>query len=204
MEDIIGKKYGLIEVIEFVKREKHPKHNCYKHYYMGRCECGKEKEFLRQNLITGHTKSCGCLKRRIGSVNPTFSGSGEIGSSFWWSVKRHADTRNLIFEISAQDAWDVFVSQKGMCALSGLPLSLNQGRNPVTKSTMKTASLDRIDSEIGYVKGNIQWVHKDINKMKMNLTEDRFKELCRLVSEHQNLGQHISPLRCRSEKDNTN
>lgn len=40
-----------------------------------------------------------------------------------------------------------------------------------------TASLDRIDSTKGYVEENVQWVHKDVNFMKSNLTEQRFKEL---------------------------
>ena len=38
----------------------------------------------------------------------------------------------------------------------------------------KTASLDRIDSSKGYTEDNIQWVHKDVNQMKMDLPEQRF------------------------------
>ena len=183
VDDIIGKKFGLIEITEFVKRERHPKHNCYKHFYIGRCECGNEKEYLRQNIITGHTKSCGCLKKRLGSANPTFTGSGELGGGHWAQIKRHAIGRDLAFEITPDDAWTVFQNQDGQCALSGLPIYLNLGRNQTTKSTIKTASLDRIDSTKGYVSGNIQWVHKDINKMKMDLTTERFKELCKLVAQ---------------------
>lgn len=43
------------------------------------------------------------------------------------------------------------------------------------------ASLDRIDSSQGYIKGNVQWVHKDINKMKFDLSQDRFLELCNII-----------------------
>ncbi len=45
----------------------------------------------------------------------------------------------------------------------------------------KTASLDRIDSRLGYEPGNIQWVHKDVNQMKWHLSNDRFIEVCRAV-----------------------
>lgn len=184
MEDIIGKKYGLIEVVEFVKTQKHPNHNCYKHYYIGRCECGNEKEYVRTNLITGHTKSCGCLKRRRGSKNPTFLGTGEIGASHWTGIRRHAETRNLIFEITPMQAWQKFQQQEGKCALTGLPISTNNGRNQKTGAIVKTASLDRIDSTIGYTVQNIQWVHKDINRMKNAFDIARFKELCALVTQH--------------------
>lgn len=49
----------------------------------------------------------------------------------------------------------------------------------------RTASLDRIDSSKGYKIENIQWVHKDINQMKSALENNKFIELCELVSENQ-------------------
>ena len=45
-----------------------------------------------------------------------------------------------------------------------------------------TASLDRIDSSKGYVKDNVQWVHKDINRMKWNFPQDKFVKLCSFVA----------------------
>jgi hypothetical protein len=32
--------------------------------------------------------------------------------------------------------------------------------------------LDRIDSSKGYLEDNVQWVHKDFQKIKLDLTED--------------------------------
>lgn len=43
-------------------------------------------------------------------------------------------------------------------------------------------SLDRIDSNKGYIENNIQWVVKEINFMKNNLTEKEFFILCNSVS----------------------
>jgi hypothetical protein len=48
----------------------------------------------------------------------------------------------------------------------------------------RTASLDRIDSTKGYIEGNLQWVHRDINKLKKNLPDDRFVEICRAVASY--------------------
>ena len=45
-----------------------------------------------------------------------------------------------------------------------------------------TASLDRINSNIGYVVNNIQWVYKDINYMKFKLSNDKFIYYCKLIA----------------------
>ena len=52
------------------------------------------------------------------------------------------------------------------------------------KEGASTASLDRIDSSKGYVKGNIQWVHIAINFMKHSLPEEEFVRWCCLVAKH--------------------
>jgi len=49
-----------------------------------------------------------------------------------------------------------------------------------------TASLDRINNDLGYIEGNVQWVHKDVNRMKWAFTQDRFLELCCLITENIN------------------
>ena len=45
-----------------------------------------------------------------------------------------------------------------------------------------TASLDRIDSDGAYTIDNVQWIHKDINRMKSNLKQENFIEYCRLIA----------------------
>jgi len=62
--------------------------------------------------------------------------------------------------------------QAGLCAYTKLPISIRS----------RTASLDRKDSSKGYIEGNVQWVHKDINMMKRHYTEEYFLRLCSLVN----------------------
>lgn len=47
-----------------------------------------------------------------------------------------------------------------------------------------TASPDRIDSSLGYTKDNVQWVHKDVNTIKWDLSHDRFVKLCKTITEN--------------------
>ncbi len=67
--------------------------------------------------------------------------------------------------------------QNHTCALSGVPIALNHTKD-------FTASLDRIDSTKPYDIENVQWLHKDINKMKHNLNQARFIELAELIARH--------------------
>ena len=50
------------------------------------------------------------------------------------------------------------------------------------------ASIDRIDSEIGYVAGNIQLVCRCVNVAKHDLTMNEFVMLCSAVAERQKNG----------------
>ena len=54
---------------------------------------------------------------------------------------------------------DLLMKQKGICALTGLQMTLETGRGNVI-------SLDRIDSTKGYIPGNVQWVCDWANTMK--------------------------------------
>ena len=66
--------------------------------------------------------------------------------------------------------------------MTGWPLTLEAVKGSYTT---KTASLDRIDSNLSYIKDNVQWIHKDLNRMKNEFSQDRFIEVCKAVFEHQ-------------------
>jgi hypothetical protein len=71
-----------------------------------------------------------------------------------------------------------------ICALSGEAITLPKNRTDFVGGGY-TASLDRIDSSKGYIVGNVQWVHKDINFMKFTFSESRFIDLCKKVVNYQ-------------------
>ncbi len=64
--DLIGKKFNKLTVIKFdrieYKRDSKGK-NRNKGYWLCRCDCGKEVSIARNDLVTGKTKSCGCLNK---------------------------------------------------------------------------------------------------------------------------------------------
>lgn len=176
--DIIGNKYGHLEVTDMVK-EFSKKINKFIYYVFCKCHnCGKENfKTKKQNVMNGSTTSCGCRRDfyKRGEDHVQFTGYREITGKKWSHYKKGAIKRNLIFDLKIEDVWSLYEQQKGLCALSGLEIVFDKGSHT-------TASLDRIDSNLGYTLSNVQWVHKDINKIKFNMPQDRFIELCHLVS----------------------
>lgn len=109
--------------------------------------------------------------------------AGEIPSKYWSAIMSGAKTRDIPVNLSAEEAWSLFVDQSGQCALTGVPIAFNVGVAK-NRSLLHTASLDRIRSSGIYEIGNVQWVHKRINQIKMNMAEDEFVAWCLRVVEH--------------------
>jgi len=166
IEDLKNKKFGLLTVIKMSKTRKNNK-VC----WVCKCDCGNTHIVKAYCLKSGNTKSCGCLKR---SGISNFRGFGYIGMTYWNNIVHGATVRNLKFDITIEYINELYIKQDKKCILTGLDLYLCSDKR-------KTASLDRIDSLKGYVKGNVQWVHKHINYMKQDLKEEYFIKMCELV-----------------------
>jgi len=108
------------------------------------------------------------------------TGHNDITGSYWSRAKSNAKKRKLDFLIDIKFAWELFLKQDKKCKLTGLPIEMGRGGKFGNETT---ASLDRIDSTKGYTEDNVQWVHKNINRMKWHFDEKTFKKLCRLVIE---------------------
>ena len=95
----------------------------------------------------------------------------------WSRIVGFARQRAIAVKVTIQEAWQLYLSQDRRCALTGIEI----GFAPSACRPNGTASLDRIDSSGDYEIGNIQWVHKDVNLMKREMSQDRFFEICCLV-----------------------
>jgi len=183
-KDLTNKKIGKWTVIKF-----HGVVN--KHsYWLCRCDCGNVKLVPATHLNRKNTKSCGCInKDRVGMKHAQWSGHGEISGNTWNQIVRCANgskgRRVHDFEITIEYIWELFLKQNKRCTLTGTLLVFRGETGTYKqKNKAKTASLDRIDNNKGYIPGNVQWLHKDINMLKAKFNQGRFIELCRLVSKH--------------------
>ena len=173
-DDLSERRFGNLVVVSIA-----PKHlwKSPSSYWICNCDCGK-RTIVKCTHLTGHSvKSCGCLSKKTKHSHPRWKGYEDISGRVFNRIKHCAKKRKISFNITIQQIWDLFLKQDKICALTGLPLTF-----PSRDKTFDgTASLDRIDSNKGYVGGNIQWVHKDVNFMKQQLSTHQLVEYSKLI-----------------------
>lgn len=136
------------------------------------CDCGRTTKIISSNF--GRTKRCG--KCFFGSKHAFWKGFEEISGEMWSQIQKNSSSRNIEFNITIEQAWKKFQEQEGLCAITDEKIFFGKSRKHET-----TASLDRIDSRKGYTIDNIQWVHKKINQLKWDLSEEELVSLCQKV-----------------------
>lgn len=149
-------------------------------YWEAQCKCGYISKIRVYPLLNGVTKSCKHCRPQSnsGQLSPWWKGKCEFSITYFNSIKNAANRRKIEFNISPEYIQELFNKQNRKCIYTDIELNFVK----FNKKSLQTASLDRINSNKGYIEGNVQWVHKSINMMKMLLSHDKFIELCGLVS----------------------
>lgn len=141
--------------------------------------CGDEQSYLRKNyaeLSLKEGKECkSCSNKRPENNKHLGLCMGVLRISFFNKYKSNAALRNIGWNLSVEYAADLLIKQDFKCALTNWDIdALEVNKN--------TASLDRIDSSLGYIEGNVQWVHKMVNMCKQQYTQEEFIEMCESVA----------------------
>ena len=97
--------------------------------------------------------------------------------------KSRFNDRNIDFDYLLE----LYNNQNGLCKISGVPMTTIVGGGKIQTNI----SLDRIDSSIGYVKGNIQLVCAIVNIMKSTLSMSEFMNWVNLISKNNKNEQDI-------------
>lgn len=172
-EYLKSKKFNCLTFISFEP----PIHN--ERRCKWQCDCGKTPIIDLYSVTGNRTKSCGHVKKAwLREKNSNWKGIGEMCGDKWKRIEKIAHDRQLEFLITKDDDWALFLKQDRKCAITNLPIQFKTKYN----TNDGNASLDRIDSSKGYIIGNIQWVHKDINFMKQAFSQAYFIELCKQVA----------------------
>lgn len=101
--------------------------------------------------------------------------------NFISSILNHAAKRkqHLGFDIDLGYLLQLYAQQQGRCALSGVEMTYCAGSGRVNTNI----SIDRIDSSIGYVRGNVQFVCDVANRMKQDLSQEELLVWCKKILE---------------------
>lgn len=197
---IVGTRYGNYTVTSSEVGVKNRKS-----YYLVKCTCGREHYVRSDILKSGQATKCRYCSNKIkyneniknglinhkGYTTGKHRGCGDLSLTFLYRIKFCAKQRNIDWseELTVEYLWELFLKQNKKCALSGVDISLRKDQHtPINNINHNldyavfTASLDRIDSSKSYEKGNVQWVHRNINIMKNSFSQKYFIEMCNLVS----------------------
>ncbi len=176
--NLTGKRFGKLTAIRRILVGKWFKWECL-------CDCGKTVTRSMSNLVDKAypSNNCGCVPVNIkkGIASKLWKGHGGISRSVMCQIESSAKNRGIPFDLDKEYLWELFLSQHGRCSLSGIDIKFSSSAKLRLETT---ASLDRIDSNVGYIRGNVQWTHKWINLMKNDLEMEEFIDFCRAVAKH--------------------
>lgn len=144
--DLMGKRFGRLTVIGESNKIGYHK------YWRCKCDCGKEVNVRAYTLISGDSKSCGCLARDISRKrNTKHGGYGTRLYRIWDSMKSRCRNPNSISYpdyggkgITICDEWNDFAVFREWAISNGYNDKL---------------TIDRIDNSKGYTQSNCRWVN---------------------------------------------
>lgn len=185
----VGEVFGCLKVVADGMVKDYGKSG-YHYYWLVECmKCGdlteKPSFRVRYNHLSVGCSPCAYLASR-GSGSPHWKGGERVPAYFVSKVKSkvHRGTRTIPFDVSLDYLDKLWAQQGAKCALTGWKISFGDN------ATETTASLDRINSDLGYVEGNVQFLHKAVNVAKWSLSQSDFIALCIAVANN-NEGEPI-------------
>lgn len=172
-KDETGKKYGRLTIIKYlgVNNVRHAVWECL-------CDCGNTLNSSVNSFRQGNKLSCGCitierikkdsvlygLKRRLTTK--------EIGlNSIYSQYKCGAKQRNIEFKLTKEE-FDIFINNN--CFYCNAELSNKM--DMLLDRIFKYNGIDRVNSDIGYIKENCVSSCIQCNNAKLDYTQNEFKE----------------------------
>lgn len=163
------------------------------HLYCHSCKTYKPiEEFYKdssakcRNGYSRECKTCESKRKKIQRANRNTNDKNNFLKRLLYGCKSRALQYKIPYDLTLDYMIDVFDSQNGKCALSGLDMTTirKSGKNPFN------ASIDRIVPNRGYIKGNVRLVCNHINMMRSNLEDEQLIDFCKAIIKYAELKQN--------------
>lgn len=160
-------------------------------YFLCICDCGIKKIVRRANLKNNHTRSCGCLYKEIKRAEEfSTKAPGETSFNTLYRVlKQHAKKRSKersILSITPAEHKEIITQNCHYCGVGPKmfnPYAKSDGsigkvrvgcQETVNRASIYVNSIDRIDSNLGYILLNCVPCCFMCNRMKTDFRKEEF------------------------------
>ena len=152
------------------------------------CTFQRNSSQVKYNERTGraskHYCSKSCKGKNVALVGPHNRDELTLFRSIHRNAnKRFKDEQLLITVDDLKEQWNL---QNSICPYTGIKLNLFTELSRIKRGSdhLNQASLDRIDSSLGYTKDNIQFVSVMANYAKNKNDHETMIKFCKAVAEH--------------------
>lgn len=182
--DLGGRRFGRLVVVSRVAGRG-------KRRWLCQCDCGGARVVLANNLVSGNTQSCDCLrKERVQEARRAHPRRVDVLATTLreaYTIHVSSGRRRGLGALS-RDEWERLVMLP--CAYCGRRdrriAKYHRDRRP--EEAIEMVGVDRVDSSKPYVGGNCAPCCKQCNKAKSSLGQQEFIAWIRAVAAHQAAG----------------
>lgn len=184
LRDLEGKRFGRLEVLK--RTESKSKETL----WLCKCDCGNYSKVFSSNLLKGHTKSCGCLKKEV-KTNLRHGFSGTSLNRVYCGIKRRCYIKTC--------------KEYKYYGNRGIKMCDEWLNNPKTfydwainNGYKKGLSIERIDVNGKYEPNNCKWIErKEQSKNRRTSIPITYNNKTHILSEW----SKITGIDCRTIKD---
>lgn len=160
-----GDKFNRLEAVEYLQTRKH-----HRRWFLFRCDCGKTVELSAETVISGNTKSCGCL-RRDSTIQKYGLKAGEASMrQVILQYKRHCKDKKREWKISEAQFKEIAGRPCFYCGIKPERIK----KSPHNTGNFVYNGLDRKDSTKEYTVSNVVPCCRRCNLSKNDMTINEF------------------------------
>lgn len=165
----IGDVFNFLTVVKETKKLGYIHWEC-------RCVCGNIRIISSHDLVSNHSKSCGCLNKEINDSSIT---------KIFGNYKRNAEKRNLEFNINFDQFKNIINKNCFYCNIEPLQKTgfIRKKINPNSKLLYN--GIDRVNNSMGYNIDNIVPCCRNCNFSKYKDDKIEFLSWIKRIYEYQ-------------------